>query len=127
MAPLIMRPALKAVLAQDEMINSATLAYIDNIHINEDLALAESVREDLELNKLTSKDPQKYQNGATMLELEVWWERGRLRRRRGSSMGNSLMTMTRRGVFFSCGHLVGHFSVCYEWRQASLNIEPLLS
>ena len=48
------------------------LAYIDNIFINKDVVLAESVRKHLKLYRLTSKDPEKLQNKARVLGLEVW-------------------------------------------------------
>ena len=72
MAPLIMQSVLKAVLAQDETINREMLAYINDIFINKDVASVKSVRKHLELNGLiTRKDPEKLQNSARVLGLEV--------------------------------------------------------
>ena len=72
---LLMRSVLKAVLAQDETINRAISEYINDIFINKDVASAESMRKHLEF-ELTSKDPEKLQNIARVLELEVWEEHG---------------------------------------------------
>ena len=76
MVPLTMCSVFKAVLAQ--MINRATLAYTDNIHINKDVASAESMRKHLKLYRLTSKSLEKLQNGARVLGLEAWREHGQL-------------------------------------------------
>ena len=67
-----MQSVLKAVLAQDETINWAMSAYINDIFINKDVASVEFMRKHLKLYGLTNKDPEKLQNGTRVLGLEVW-------------------------------------------------------
>ena len=79
LAPLIMQSLLMASSAQDETINRATSAYIENIFINKDMASVESMRKHLELYGLTGKDPEKLLNGGKSdtfwcMDGCEWWQ-----------------------------------------------------
>ena len=84
MALIIMKTIVKAVLTQEEPMRKATLAYINDIYVNEDVMSADKVKRKLETFGLTSKDPKRLKNGATVLGLEVWGEHGTLRWKRGA-------------------------------------------
>jgi len=120
-APLIMKAIVNAVLTQEEPMRKATSAYVDDIYVNEDVMSADKVRRKLETFGLTSKDPKRLKNGATVLGLEVWWEHGTLRWKRGGPVPEVPNMLTRRIIFSVCGKLVGHFPVC-KWLRAATGV-----
>ena len=56
-------------MSQDRAIKKAISMYIDYIYINESLVPAAHVREHLSDNGLTSKDPEKQEDGTKVLGL----------------------------------------------------------
>ena len=118
-APQIMRSVVKAVIGQDETINSATSSYIDDIFVNESVCLASHVKEHFELFGLTCKDPEQLSSGARVLGLYVWEEHGRLQWRRDGAYPTAPDVLTRRSIFSVCGRLTGHFPVCGWLRVAT--------
>ena len=83
-APQIMQSDIKAVIGQDETVNSATSSYNDNIFVNESVCLATQVKTHLELFGLTCKDPEQLNSGARVLGIYVWEMHGKLRWRHHS-------------------------------------------
>ena len=77
-APQIMWSDIKAVIGQDETVNSATSSYIDDIFVNESVCSAAQVKMHLELFGLTCKDPEQLSSGARVLGVYVWEEHGKL-------------------------------------------------
>lgn len=73
-----MRTLLEAALLQDESIQKATSAYIEDICITEGVASMMTIREHLARFGLMNKDPESLKNSACMLGLEVWEEHGSL-------------------------------------------------
>ena len=122
-APMIMRAIVNAVMSQDKLIKDATSSYIDDIYVNESVASSQRVREHLESFGLVSKDPERLEDGARVLGLQVLSEGGRLRWKRGSEIPEVPPVLTRRNVFSVCGKLVGHFPVCGWLRVAAASIK----
>ena len=104
-APQIMWSIVKAVIGQDETVNSTTSSYVDDIFVNE------CVKTHLELFGLTCKDPEQLSSGARVLGIYVWEEHGKLRWRRNGEHPKVPDVLTRRAVFSVCGRLTGHFPV----------------
>ena len=84
-APQIMRSIVKAVIGQDETVNSATSSYIDDIFVNESVCSAAQVKTHLELFGLTCKDPEQLSSEARVLGVYVWEEHGKFRWRRDAT------------------------------------------
>ena len=78
----------------------------------------ESMRKHLKLSGLTSKDPEKLQNGASVGTRSLG-EHDQLRWQQGSRMEDGPLTITRRGGFSMCDQLMGHFPVCGELQMAT--------
>ena len=117
-APSIMQSIVETVLSNDVTIQQATSAYIDDIFINNSVAPVERVKQHLLRFGLESKDLERLEDGARVLGLEVWGERGTLRWKRGSVIPDVPEVVTRRTVFSLCGKLIGHLSVC-GWLRAA--------
>ena len=82
-APSILRAIVEVTLSKDDAVRPATLAYIDDVFINEDIASTAKVRKHLANFGLVSKEPERLQNGARVFGLTVqeegkmlMWERG---------------------------------------------------
>ena len=114
-APQIMRSVVKAVIGQDETVNSTTSSYVDDIFVNESVCSAAQVKTHLELFGLTCKDPERLSSGARVLGIYVWEEHGKLRWRRDGERPKVPDVLTRRAVFSVCGH----FLVCGWLRVAA--------
>ena len=118
-APQIMQSVVKAVIGQDETVNSATSLYVDDIFVNESECSAAQVKTHLELFGLSCKDPEQLSSGARVLGVYVWEERGKLRWRRDGERPTVPDILTRRAVFSVCGRLTGHFPVGVWLRVAA--------
>ena len=74
MAPSIMRTIVDAFLTKDKCIQRATSAYIDDVYVDESIVLAACVKVHLYSFGLLSKEPERLQDGARVLGLQVWGE-----------------------------------------------------
>ena len=120
-APAIMQTIVEAVLSQDDAIERATSAYIDDVFVNDGVTSADRVKRHLLRFGLESKDPERLEDGTRVLGLEVWGERDALYWKRGNVIPDAPKMMTRRNVFSLCGKLVGHFPVC-GWLRAATGV-----
>ena len=111
-APLVMKAVLNTALGQNERVRSGTSAYVDDVLVREDVVPAHDVIAHLEEYGLQSKSPERLQEGARALGLQVWGERGALRWCRGGTLPDVPQHVTRREVFSICGKLVSHYPVC---------------
>ena len=118
-APSVMKSVLTAVLAQDEAVDRATSSYLDDVFVNEDVVSVQCVENHLLRYGLECKPAERVADGARVLGLEVWGERGELRWKRSNAFGGVLDTLTRRSVFSFCGKLIGHLPVCGWLRVAT--------
>ena len=76
-APQIMKTIVNAVLSQQETIKEGTLAYLDT-YVNKDVS-SSRVRSQLAEFGLICKDPERLDDGARVLGLNVRQERGTLK------------------------------------------------
>ena len=120
-APLIMKAIVSAVLLQEEAMERAESAYIDDIYINEDVVPVTRVREHLVQFGLKCKDLERLKDGAQVLGLAVRMEHGELLWKRGSVVPEVPSVVTWRTVFSLCGRLVGHLLVC-SWLRVTCGI-----
>ena len=118
-APQIMKTIISAVLSQEEAVERATSAYLDDIYVNEGIVPASRVQAKLAQFGLICKDPERLEDGARVLGLDVRGEHGILKWRRGSAVPDVPSVVTRRTVFSLCGKLVGHLPVCGWLRVAT--------
>ena len=118
--PSVMKAVLGTVLAADSDVKKGTSSYVDDILVNEDDVSAARVRDHLSRHGLVAKEPQRVSDGARLLGLKVWGERGRgmLRWKRDNEYGAVPDKLTRRSVFSLCGKLIGHYPVCGWLRVA---------
>ena len=108
-APSIMRAIVEATHSKDDAVRQATSAYIDDVFINKDVVSATRVRQQLANFGLTSKEPERLQNGARVLGLTVQEESKMLIWEQGNEAPSMLQVRTRRSVSSFCGKLVEHF------------------
>ena len=118
-APSVMKSVLTAVLTQDETVDHATSSYLDDIFVNEDVISAQFIEKHLSRYGLECKPAERVADGARVLGLDVWGERGELRWKRNNAFGDIPDTLTRRSVFSFCGKLIGHLPVCGWLRVAT--------
>ena len=120
-APSVMKSVLTAVLAHDETVDRATSSYLDDINffVNEDVVSVQCVENHLLRYGLECKPAERVADGARVLGLEVWRERGELRWERNNAFGEVPDMLTRRSVFSFCGKLIGHLLVCGWLRVAT--------
>ena len=111
-APQIMKAIINAVLSQEEKVKKGISAYLDDIYVNEDIMSSLHVKAKLAQFGLICKDPERLEDGARVLGLDVHGKQGSLRWRRGAALPEVPDALTRRGVFSLCGILVGHLPVC---------------
>ena len=76
--------------------------------MNEDVVSSSRVRSKLADIGLICKDPERLEDGARVLGLNVRQEQGILKWRRGTAVPEVPDVFTRRAVFSLCGKLVGH-------------------
>ena len=110
-APSIMQTIVDAILTKDKRIQRATSAYIDDVYVDESIVPAARVKEHLCSFGLLSKEPERLQDGARVLGLQVWGEDNSLYWRRGNKIPDMPCVVTRQNVFSLCGKLVGHLPV----------------
>ena len=66
-----MKTIVNAVLSQQETIKEGTSAYLDDIYVNEDVVSSSRVRSKLAGFALICKDPERLEDGARVLGLNV--------------------------------------------------------
>ena len=81
-SPSVMKAVLAKVLSMDPDVERGTSTYVDDILVNEDVVSAEDVQAHLSRFGLVTKDPERAREGARLLGLQVWGERGALQWRR---------------------------------------------
>ena len=111
-APSVMKSLLTAMMTQDEAVDRVTSSYLDDIFVNEDVVSVQCVENHLLRYGLECKPAEHVADGARVLGLDVWRERGELRWKRNNAFGEVPDTLTRRSVFSFCGKLIGHLPVC---------------
>ena len=82
-APSIMQTIVDAILTKDKSIQWATSAYTDDVYVDESIVPVARVKEHLCSFGLLSKEPERLQDGARVLGLQVWGEDNSLYWRRG--------------------------------------------
>ena len=117
-APLVMKAVVRSVLEQDSDVQRATLPYVDDLLVNEDVLSAERVVAHFAKFGLDCKPPERAASGARLLGLHVQAEGEKLRWTRDNAVGGPPARVTRRAVFAWCGRLVAHLPVCGWLRPA---------
>ena len=110
-APSIMQMIVDAVLTQDERTRHATSTYIDDVYVDEGVAFAARVKEHLLNIGLLSKEPERLQDGACVLGLQVREEDGVQHWKRGNEAPHLPHDVTLLNIFSWCGNLIGHLPV----------------
>ena len=110
-APSIMQTIVDAILTKDKRIQRATSAYNDDVYVDESIVPTARVKEHLCSFGLLNKEPERLQDGARVLGLQVWGEDNSLYWRRGNKIPDMPRVITRRNVFSLCSKLVGHLPV----------------
>ena len=82
-----MKAILRNVLSQDSSVKEGTLAFIDDILVNEDVVTMSWVERHLTRYGLRSKFPERVADGAELLALRVWIKKGSLPSRLTSGEG----------------------------------------
>ncbi|KRX66717.1 hypothetical protein T09_12756 [Trichinella sp. T9] len=85
-APLVMKAVLNCVLSWDPDVRKGTSAYIDDILVNESVVAVDRVKRHLPHYGLTCKNHERAADGARLLGLKVWGERGKLMWRRDNDV-----------------------------------------
>ena len=67
----MMKKVVRAVLSQDSEVERATIPYVDDLCINEDIVTAERVMEHFSQYGLQCKPPERVRDGARLLGLQV--------------------------------------------------------
>ena len=106
-APSIMQTIVDAILTKDKRIQWATSAYIGDVYVDASIEAATRVKEHLYSFGLLNKEPERLQDDARVLGLQVWGEDNSLYWRRG----NKIPDMPRQNIFSLCSKLVGHLPV----------------
>ena len=70
-APSIMQTIFDAILTKDKRIQRATSAYIDDVYVDENIVPAACMKEHLYSFGLLSKKPERLQDDARVLGLQV--------------------------------------------------------
>ena len=117
--PLIMRSIMNSVISQDTAIQRARFWFIDDVFINTHLASPGKVKEHLAKFELACKTPERLQEGAEVLWLDVQSDGGRLRWTWRVTTPDSLPVITQQTNFSVCEKLVGHFPICRWLRMAT--------
>ena len=118
--PVMMKKVVQAVLNQDADVERATISYVDDLCVNEDIVTTDRVVELFSRFGLECKPPERVQDGARLLGLRVRKSGGGdLEWTRDNKVGAPPDVMTRRTVFSWCGRLVAHVPVCGWLRPAA--------
>ena len=107
-APSIMQTIVDAILTKDKHIQWATSSYIDDVYVDESIV---PVKEHLCSFGLLSKEPERLQDGAQVLVLQVLGEDNSLYWRRGNKIPDMPHVIMRWNVFSLCSKLVGHLPI----------------
>ena len=118
-APFVLKKVLGTVLSWDERIERATSPYLDDILVDESIASATEVETHLRAHGLICKPAERVAEGARVLGIRVWGERGALWWKRDNRMYAIPEKLTRRAVFSICGQLTSHLPVCGWLRVAA--------
>ena len=110
-APSIIQTTVDAILTKDKRIQQATSAYINDVYVDESIVPAAHVKEHLCSFGLLSKEPERLQDGARVLGLQVWVEDNSLYGRRGNKIPDMPRVIMRWNLFSLCSKLVGHLPV----------------
>ena len=110
-APSIMQTIVDAILTKDKRIQRATSAYTDDVYMDKTIVPAARVKDHLCSFGLLSKEPERLQDDARVLGLQIWGEDNSLYWRRGNKIPDMPRVVMRRNVFSLCGKLVGHLPV----------------
>ena len=119
MAPSIMKAVVRAILEQDDEVSRGVLAYVDDLFVDEDVISAERVVEHFARHGLVCKAPQRPDDKARVLGLQVSSSAGELVWRRDNPVNKPPETLTRRALFAWCGQLVSHLPVAGWLRPAT--------
>ena len=106
-------------VAPSVTVDRATSSYLDDIFLNEDVVSVQCVENHLLRYGLEYKPAERVADGARVLGIEVWGERGELHWKRNNTFGEVPETLTMRSVFSFCGKLIGHLPVCGWLRVAT--------
>ena len=118
--PVMMKKVVEAVLNQDAEVKRATIPYVDDLCVNEDVVTADRVMEHFSQYGLECKPPERVQDGARLLGLRVSaCGGGGLQWARDNEVEPPPDVMTRRAIFSWCGRLVAHVPVCGWLRPAA--------
>ena len=119
-APIMMKKVVQTVLSQDAEVERATIPYVDDLCVNEDIVSADRVVEHFSRYGLECKPPERVQCGARLLGLRVTEAGGGdLQWTRDNEVGPLPDVMTRRAVFSWCGRLTAHVPVAGWLRPAA--------
>ena len=99
-APQIMRAIINTVVSQEEKVKEETSAYLDDIYENEDIVSSLYIKVKLAQFGFICKDPERLEDGAHILGLDIHGKQGSLRWRHGVALPEVLDALTRRGVFY---------------------------
>ena len=98
-APSIMHTIVDAILTKDKRIQQAISAYIDDAYVDENIVPAAHVKKHLYSFGLLSKEPERLQDGAQVLGLQVWGEDNSLYWRRENKIPDMPRVVRRRNIF----------------------------
>ena len=117
--PQIMKVIINAVLSPEEKVKEGTSAYVDDIYVSEDIVSSLHVKAKLAQFGLIYKDPERLEDGARVLGLDVHGKQGSLQWRHRAVLPEVPHALTRRDVFSLCGILVRHLPVCRWLREVT--------
>ena len=82
----IMQTSVDAIMTKNKRIQWATSAYIDDVYVDKSIVPSARVKEHLYSFDFLSKEPERLQDGARVLGLQVWGEDNSLYWRRGNKI-----------------------------------------
>ena len=91
-APIVMKEVVRAVLRQDPDVERATIPYVDDLCVNEDIVSADRVVKHFETYGLECKPLERVANGARMLGLRVGTGGGTLQWKRDNESASRPMS-----------------------------------
>ena len=107
-ASSIMQTIVDAILTKGKCIQRVTSAYIDDMYVDKSIVPAARAKEHLYSFGLLSKEPERLQDGALVLGLQVRGEDNSLYWRKRNKIPDMPRVVTRRNIFSLCGKLVWH-------------------
>ena len=97
--PQIMKTIVSAVLTQEETVEKAMSAYLDDIYINEDVSPALHIQAKLAHFGLDCKDPEWLEDRAHIVGLDNRGEEDTLQWKRGSVVPGIPKVLIKRTIF----------------------------